>query len=58
MVGLGEEWNEIISVMQAIRDVGCDILTLGQYLSPRRETLCRSGVTIHPEEFENVEVRR
>ena len=39
MVGLGEEWNEIISVMQAIRDVGCDILTLGQYLSPKRDAL-------------------
>ena len=39
MLGLGEEWNEIISVMQAIRDVGCDILTLGQYLSPRRNAL-------------------
>ena len=39
MVGLGEEWDEIISVMQAIRGVGCDILTLGQYLSPRRNAL-------------------
>ena len=39
MLGLGEEWNEIISVMQAIRDVGCDILTLGQYLSPKRNAL-------------------
>lgn len=39
ILGLGEEWNEIISVMQAIRDVGCDILTLGQYLSPRRNAL-------------------
>ena len=39
ILGLGEEWNEIISVMQAIRDVGCDILTLGQYLSPKRDAL-------------------
>ena len=39
MLGLGEEWDEIISVMQAIRDVGCDILTLGQYLSPKRNAL-------------------
>jgi len=39
MLGLGEECDEIISVMQAIRDVGCDILTLGQYLSPRRDAL-------------------
>ena len=39
MLGLGEEWDEIISVMQAIRDVGCDILTLGQYLRPQRNAL-------------------
>ena len=39
MLGLGEEWDEIISVMQAIRDVGCDILTLGQYLSPKKDAL-------------------
>ena len=25
--------------MQAIRDVGCDILTLGQYLSPKKDAL-------------------
>ena len=39
MLGLGEEWDEIISVMQAIRNTGCDILTLGQYLSPQRDAL-------------------
>ncbi|MBI5794975.1 MAG: lipoyl synthase [Planctomycetes bacterium] len=55
MLGLGEEWNEIISVMQAIRDVGCDILTLGQYLSPRRNALpIRRYYT--PEEFTMLKV--
>ena len=50
MLGLGEEWDEIISVMQAIRDAGCDILTLGQYLSPKRDALpIRRYYT--PEEF-------
>ena len=39
MLGLGEEWDEIISVMQDIRDVGCDILTIGQYLSPKKDAL-------------------
>ena len=51
MLGLGEEWNEIISVMQAIRDVGCDILTLGQYLSPKRDALPIQRYYT-PEEFE------
>ena len=39
IVGLGEEWDEIIDVMQNIRDAGCDILTLGQYLIPKRNSL-------------------
>ncbi len=55
MLGLGEEWDEIISVMQAIRDVGCDILTLGQYLSPKRDALpIRRYYT--PEEFEILKI--
>ena len=55
MLGLGEEWHETISVMQDIRDVGCNILTIGQYLSPKRDAL-----PIHryytPEEFEMLKI--
>ena len=51
MLGLGEEWNEIISIMEAIRDVGCDMLTLGQYLSPKRDALPIQRYYT-PEEFE------
>ncbi|MEP9411931.1 MAG: lipoyl synthase [Candidatus Brocadia sp.] len=39
MVGLGEKWDEIIGIMQDIRNTGCDILTIGQYLSPKRNAL-------------------
>jgi lipoic acid synthetase len=39
MLGLGEEWHEIISTMQDIRNVGCNILTIGQYLSPKKDAL-------------------
>ncbi|MGR3310271.1 MAG: lipoyl synthase, partial [Candidatus Brocadiales bacterium] len=35
MLGLGEEWDEVIETMSDLRRVNCDILTLGQYLSPR-----------------------
>ena len=55
MLGLGEEWNEIISVMQAIRNAGCDILTLGQYLSPRRNALPIQRYYT-PEEFKMLKV--
>ena len=34
MLGLGESENEIHETMDDLRSVGCDILTLGQYLQP------------------------
>jgi lipoic acid synthetase len=36
MVGLGETWEELLATMDDLRGVGCDILTLGQYLQPSR----------------------
>ena len=34
MLGLGETENELLTAMQDLREAGCDILTLGQYLQP------------------------
>jgi len=34
MVGLGESWEELLHAMKQLRDIECDILTLGQYLQP------------------------
>ncbi len=34
MVGVGETWDEILQTMRDLRSVGCDILTIGQYLAP------------------------
>ena len=34
MVGLGEEREEITRTMKDLRSVGCDLLTIGQYLRP------------------------
>jgi len=39
MVGLGETDTEIRQVMQDLRDVDCDILTIGQYLQPSQKHL-------------------
>ena len=39
MLGLGEEQSEVESVLRDLRAVGCDILTLGQYLRPSRDHL-------------------
>ncbi len=37
MVGLGETEIEIIEVMKNLRQVGCDFLTIGQYLAPTEQ---------------------
>lgn len=34
MLGVGEEWDEILQAMDDLRAVDCDILTIGQYLQP------------------------
>ncbi len=34
MVGVGETWDELLEVMSDLRDVGGDLLTIGQYLRP------------------------
>jgi len=39
MVGLGEETRELLEVCSDLARVGCDILTIGQYLRPSRDHL-------------------
>jgi lipoic acid synthetase len=39
MVGLGEETAELLEVFRDLARVGCDILTIGQYLRPSRNHL-------------------
>jgi lipoic acid synthetase len=34
MVGLGEEWGEVVQTLRDLRAVGCRIVTIGQYLRP------------------------
>ena len=34
MLGVGEETDEVLQTMNDLRGVGCDILTIGQYLRP------------------------
>src|SRR5438874_4081961 len=34
MLGLGEEWHEVVDTLADLRRAGCAILTLGQYLRP------------------------
>ncbi len=50
MLGLGEEWDEILAVLRDLRNVGCSILTLGQYLRPSQAHLPMTRY-YHPDEF-------
>ena len=34
IVGMGETWDDLVETMQDLRDVDCDLLTIGQYLRP------------------------
>ena len=54
MVGLGEEHNEIIQVMDDLRSANVDFLTIGQYLQPsvKHHPLERY---YHPDEFKELE---
>jgi len=55
MLGLGESREEVIEVMADLRQAGCDLLTIGQYLQPSLEhhKLVRY---IRPEEFEEYQI--
>ena len=54
MVGLGEERNEVLQVMDDLRSANVDFLTIGQYLQPtRKHHEVKSFIT--PEEFKSYE---
>jgi lipoic acid synthetase len=50
MLGLGEEMDEVVAVLGDLRDAGCDIVTLGQYLQPTTDHLPVRRY-VHPDEF-------
>jgi len=39
MLGLGERRDEVLDVLRRLLDAGCEIVTIGQYLQPKREKL-------------------
>jgi len=53
MLGVGEEWEEILQAMDDLRDVDCSILTIGQYLQPTPQHLAVENY-YHPDEFERL----
>jgi len=51
MLGLGETENEVLELLRDLRQAGCDFLTIGQYLQPRKDRLPVVRY-VPPEEFE------
>jgi len=51
MVGLGEEFDELVEAFRVLREHRVQILTVGQYLRPTREHLPVARYW-HPDEFE------
>lgn len=54
MLGLGETRDEVIKTLQDLRKVGCDAVTIGQYLRPTMKHLPVVKF-IHPDEFKEYE---
>ncbi len=50
MLGLGETDQEVLETMDDLRSVGCDVLTLGQYLQPTKKHLAVQDF-VHPDRF-------
>ena len=53
MLGLGETTEEVLSVCADLREVGCEMITIGQYLQPSPEHLPVERF-VPPEEFDEV----
>jgi len=54
MLGLGERMDEVVEVLKDLRAIGCDIVTIGQYLQPTRRHLPVARY-VTPEEFAELE---
>jgi lipoic acid synthetase len=53
MLGLGETADEVLSVCGDLRSVGCEMITIGQYLQPTPMHLPVERY-VHPEEFDEI----
>ena len=50
MLGLGETREEILQTMDDLLSVGCEVMTIGQYLQPTKEHYPLQDY-IHPDVF-------
>jgi lipoic acid synthetase len=50
MLGLGEAKEEVVQTLRDLKDNGCDVVTIGQYLQPTKKHLPVVRF-VHPDEF-------
>ena len=55
MVGLGEKEEDVIQTIKELKDAGCDIVTIGQYLRPALKALPVAEYA-HPDQFKKYEL--
>lgn len=53
MVGVGETREELRDTMEDLREVGCDVLTFGQYLRPSKKHIPVEEY-VHPDTFDEL----
>ena len=53
MLGLGEERQEVINTLHDLLQVGCQLVTIGQYLRPRPQNIAVSRY-VPPQEFQEL----
>lgn len=51
MLGLGEQEEELMAALKALRDAGVDVVTFGQYMRPTKRHL-KVEKYVHPDEFD------
>lgn len=55
MVGLGETYEEVIETLRDLKNIECDIITIGQYLQPTADHIPVSKY-YHPLEFDSLKL--
>ena len=50
MLGLGEKDEEVVQILSDLRENGCDVVTIGQYLQPTKRHLAVAEF-VHPDKF-------
>lgn len=55
MIGLGETYEEVLETLRDLREINCDIVTIGQYLQPTVDHIPVSKY-YHPLEFESLKL--